>query len=332
MFFNSIVPTPEGTLLPQQILELATIPLERAKKSGDHDIVPTFCHHVGAILSQLQGTTKTSATSTGPEEQIQHNPVAEVCFHLGKLMDDREYHEQAKAFYNKALELDSGILASSPLKMVSQPRILVQSNRHGEWSTGMLISCCGEGLRVDDHHRSQLGHQGAVIIPFTVGQEQEYITQYVSFHQDDATSDGECSCVLTGDHSALSCIFQNAGKQVDIPLEPEVANLSPARANLLRMATGKLVLFKYNPELGTALREAYGEAVCDKPTDFVPINPSTTQNFRHPLNLLHCLSCHDVTNRAERCNDAMSNVRDDDDEDDVVNLTMDGSSDERMQA
>ncbi|KAI8346735.1 hypothetical protein B0O80DRAFT_406714, partial [Mortierella sp. GBAus27b] len=175
MSCNSIVLSPKGTLLPQQILELATIFLERANKSGDHDIVPTFCHHVGAILSQLQGTTKTSATSTDPEEQIQHNRVAEVCFHLGKLMDDREYHEQAKAFYNKALELD-------PLKMLSQPRILVQSNRHGEWSTGMLINCCGEGLRVDDHHRSQLGHQGAVIIPFTVGQEHEYITQYVSLH------------------------------------------------------------------------------------------------------------------------------------------------------
>ncbi|KAG0199481.1 hypothetical protein BGX31_004277, partial [Mortierella sp. GBA43] len=60
----------------------------------------------------------------------------------------------------------------------------------------------------------------------------------------------------------MAAIALHAGKQVDIPLEPEVANLSPAKANLLRMATSKLVLFKYNPDRGTALREAYVALSC----------------------------------------------------------------------
>lgn len=68
MFFNSIVPTPKGTLLPQQILELTTIFLESTSKSSDSDIVLILCHHAEAILSQIKRSTKKSATTAADSE------------------------------------------------------------------------------------------------------------------------------------------------------------------------------------------------------------------------------------------------------------------------
>ncbi|KAI8346737.1 hypothetical protein B0O80DRAFT_430693 [Mortierella sp. GBAus27b] len=107
MFFNSIVPTPKGTLLPQQILELTTIFLESTSKSSDSDIVLILCHHAEAILSQIKRSTKKSATTAADsEDQAQRERVAEAYFNLGRLMDDQEYREEAKAFYKKAQKLE----------------------------------------------------------------------------------------------------------------------------------------------------------------------------------------------------------------------------------
>jgi WD40 repeat protein len=66
-------------------------------------------------------------------------------------------------------------------------------NEAGEWSAKMVISCRSEYLGVDYRDRFQPGDrnhrsnisllQEAVITPFSVGQVQEYINQYVSVHQ-----------------------------------------------------------------------------------------------------------------------------------------------------
>ncbi|KAK3808650.1 MAG: quinon protein alcohol dehydrogenase-like superfamily [Benniella sp.] len=66
-------------------------------------------------------------------------------------------------------------------------------NQPGEWSAKMVISCRSEYLGVDYRDRFQPGNrnqqsdsslfQEAVITPFSMGQVQDYITQYVSVHQ-----------------------------------------------------------------------------------------------------------------------------------------------------
>ncbi|KAK3824987.1 MAG: WD40-repeat-containing domain protein [Benniella sp.] len=66
-------------------------------------------------------------------------------------------------------------------------------NEHGEWNAKMVISCRSEYLGVDyrdrfqpgdRNNRSELGlFQEAVITPFSIGQVQDYIKQYVSVHR-----------------------------------------------------------------------------------------------------------------------------------------------------
>jgi len=66
-------------------------------------------------------------------------------------------------------------------------------NQPGEWSAKMVISCRSEYLGVDYRDRFQPGNrnqqsdsslfQEAVITPFSMGQVQDYITQYVSVHR-----------------------------------------------------------------------------------------------------------------------------------------------------
>jgi len=66
-------------------------------------------------------------------------------------------------------------------------------NEHGEWNAKMVVSCRSEYLGVDyrdrfqpgdRNNRSDLGlFQETVITPFSIGQVQDYIKQYVSVHR-----------------------------------------------------------------------------------------------------------------------------------------------------
>ncbi|KAG0230111.1 hypothetical protein BGX31_005987, partial [Mortierella sp. GBA43] len=121
MLFYSVVPSPKDALSPQQIIELTNIFLEGTNKSTDCNIVLILCHHAEATLSAMKRPSKKSTTATDPEEQDQHARVAEAYFNLGKLMDDREYREEAKAFYKKAQKFDAGALGLGRSKMISRP-------------------------------------------------------------------------------------------------------------------------------------------------------------------------------------------------------------------
>jgi hypothetical protein len=106
MLFHSIVPFPKSTLSPQQILELTNILLEGTNKSNDRDIVLILCHYAEVTLSPIKRPSKKSIATAGSEEQAQHGRIAEAYFNLGKLMDDRECREEAKAFYKKAQKFE----------------------------------------------------------------------------------------------------------------------------------------------------------------------------------------------------------------------------------
>ncbi|KAG0195622.1 hypothetical protein BGX31_006004, partial [Mortierella sp. GBA43] len=109
MLFRNIVPSPKGDLLPDQVLELIGIFLEGAKKANNDDVVLVLCHHAEAALAQAKSSTKKGSTLTDPDEQDLRERVAEAYFDLGKLMDDRQYRDEAKALYKKAHKLDARV-------------------------------------------------------------------------------------------------------------------------------------------------------------------------------------------------------------------------------
>ncbi|KAG0200341.1 hypothetical protein BGX31_004074, partial [Mortierella sp. GBA43] len=71
----------------------------------DRDVVLVLCHHAEVVLAQMKRSTKKASTSTDPKDQALRERIAAAYFDLGKLMEGREHHEEAKVFYNKAQKL-----------------------------------------------------------------------------------------------------------------------------------------------------------------------------------------------------------------------------------
>ncbi|KAG0227994.1 hypothetical protein BGX31_006754 [Mortierella sp. GBA43] len=95
---------------PHQILQLTDVFLENAYKTDDNNVAVMLCHHAGMALSQAKAAAKkTDTTRTDLENQAMRERIANAYLHLGKLLENKGYEQDAKTFYKKCEKLGGTI-------------------------------------------------------------------------------------------------------------------------------------------------------------------------------------------------------------------------------
>ncbi|KAF9920652.1 hypothetical protein BGZ65_011054, partial [Modicella reniformis] len=123
MIFGSIVPSPRGILSAQQSLELANVYLENANRVPDNDIALVLCHDTELSLSQAKKSAKRE------EDKAVSKRVATAYIELGKVLNGRGHHIEAKASYKKAekLGVNVNVHDQAQLAPYSDPKSAVSS-------------------------------------------------------------------------------------------------------------------------------------------------------------------------------------------------------------
>jgi len=99
MLFGSIISSPRDVLLPPQMLELANIYLDNARKTTDACIALVLCHDTEVALSAAARGSKRLKVP------VVREGIAAAYLQLGWLLKNRRLHEEAEAFYKKAEKL-----------------------------------------------------------------------------------------------------------------------------------------------------------------------------------------------------------------------------------
>ncbi|KAG0310472.1 hypothetical protein BGZ99_000363, partial [Dissophora globulifera] len=98
--------SPRVTSSPQQILELANLHLENARKTKDREVALDLCNDAEAALSRITKTAKkTLKTPLSVEDQALRNGVAASYLEHGNLLESLGHVEKAKLSYKKAEKL-----------------------------------------------------------------------------------------------------------------------------------------------------------------------------------------------------------------------------------
>ncbi|KAG0311714.1 hypothetical protein BGZ99_009955, partial [Dissophora globulifera] len=93
----------QGTLSPQQALQLANLHLENAHKFKDSGIALALCDDAKAALSRMKTVAKKSLkTPRSAEDQALHDGIAAAYFEHGSLLERLDHVEMAHISYKKA--------------------------------------------------------------------------------------------------------------------------------------------------------------------------------------------------------------------------------------
>ncbi|KAG0324272.1 hypothetical protein BGZ99_002007 [Dissophora globulifera] len=94
----------QGTLSPQQALDLATLYLENARKSKDREVVFALCDDAETALSRMKRVDKRRILTSpwGSEDQVVRNRIATAYFERGNILDSWDYFKMAQISYTKA--------------------------------------------------------------------------------------------------------------------------------------------------------------------------------------------------------------------------------------
>jgi len=86
MVFGSIISSPRGSLSLQQVLDLASIYLENARKTQDPNIALVLCHDTEVSLSQVKRVAKHT------DDKAMREGMATVYIELGELLENQRSH------------------------------------------------------------------------------------------------------------------------------------------------------------------------------------------------------------------------------------------------
>jgi hypothetical protein len=95
MVFGSIISSPRGSLSLHQVLDLANVYLDNARKAQDPSIALVLCHDTEVSLSHVKRAKHT-------EDKAMREGIAMVYIGLGDLLNNQDHPEEAKAFYKKS--------------------------------------------------------------------------------------------------------------------------------------------------------------------------------------------------------------------------------------
>ncbi|KAF9344314.1 hypothetical protein BGX34_005788, partial [Mortierella sp. NVP85] len=121
MVFGSIISSPRASLSLQQVLDLANVYLENARKAVDPKIALVLCHDTELSLSQVKRVAKHTDDSTMREG------IAALYNGLGELLDTQGRKNEAQAFYKKSVKWGGCVHESSRSTHPSRPISLVGS-------------------------------------------------------------------------------------------------------------------------------------------------------------------------------------------------------------
>src|SRR4051794_3828236 len=96
MVFGSIISSPRASLSLQQVLDLANVYLENARKAQDPNIALVLCHDTEMSLAQIKRAVKHA------EDKTMRGRIATVYIGLGELLDNKGHQDEAQAFYKKS--------------------------------------------------------------------------------------------------------------------------------------------------------------------------------------------------------------------------------------
>ncbi|KAF9353827.1 hypothetical protein BGX34_011352, partial [Mortierella sp. NVP85] len=98
MVLWSIISSPRAGLSSQQVLDLANVYLENARKAVDPNIALVLCHDTEVSMSQV----KRAARHTNDTNM--HEDIAAIYIELGDFLDARGRKNEAQAFYKKSVK------------------------------------------------------------------------------------------------------------------------------------------------------------------------------------------------------------------------------------
>ncbi|KAF9344701.1 hypothetical protein BGX34_005417, partial [Mortierella sp. NVP85] len=125
MVFSSFVPSPRGTLSPQQALKLANVYLDNAYNADDSDITMVLCHDTEISLSQAKKAVKRA------EEEHVIEEIAIAYMDLGKLLESQGHPNEAKVSYKKAEKLGTNVQGSDRQRVAGRPNSIAGSTPSG---------------------------------------------------------------------------------------------------------------------------------------------------------------------------------------------------------
>jgi hypothetical protein len=96
MVFGSIISSPRGSLSLLQVLDLANIYLENARKTPDPNIALVLCHDTEVSLSHVKKAAKTTG------DKVMREGIATIYIGLGDLLNNQGHRDEAQAFYKKS--------------------------------------------------------------------------------------------------------------------------------------------------------------------------------------------------------------------------------------
>jgi hypothetical protein len=96
MVFGSIISSPRASLSLHQVLDLANVYLENARKAQDPSIALVLCHDTEVSLSHVKRAAKHT------EDKAMREGIAMVYIGLGELLNNQGHQDEAKAFYKKS--------------------------------------------------------------------------------------------------------------------------------------------------------------------------------------------------------------------------------------
>ncbi|KAF9345330.1 hypothetical protein BGX34_004846, partial [Mortierella sp. NVP85] len=97
MVLWGIISSPRAGLSLQQVLDLANVYLENARKAVDPNIALVLCHDTEVSLSQVKRARHTNGTNM-------HEDIAAIYIELGDFLDTQGRKNEAQAFYKKSVK------------------------------------------------------------------------------------------------------------------------------------------------------------------------------------------------------------------------------------
>ncbi|KAK3810958.1 MAG: hypothetical protein J3Q66DRAFT_390885, partial [Benniella sp.] len=98
MVLWSVISSPRASLSLQQVLDLANVYLENARKAVDPNIALVLCHDTEVSLSQVKRAAKHTNDTHMRED------IASIYTELGDFLDTQGRKNEAQAFYKKSVK------------------------------------------------------------------------------------------------------------------------------------------------------------------------------------------------------------------------------------
>jgi hypothetical protein len=96
MVFGTIISSPRGNLSLQQVVDLAKIYLENARKTLDPKIALVLCHDTEVSLTHVKRAAKHT------QDRAVREGIATIYIGLGELLDKLGHRNEAQAFHKKS--------------------------------------------------------------------------------------------------------------------------------------------------------------------------------------------------------------------------------------